>query len=198
MALIESAHGGPHRRRRAAVRRHRRRQQAQGDPGEGARRPLDRREHLHGGLRGADAPPHRAGLGLHGVGRVEVQGVRLREPGRFVPLRAGGLGAHAAVHRGRHPRVVPHVRREPQPRRRRQRRERRRRRRHARATTSRCARQRACPAPTCSSTRWATIDLYDPDALRRGTAARGVRASCGARSPSTCRRCPASPATGRC
>ena len=35
-------------------------------------------------------------------GGVEVQGVRLREPRRLVPLRARGLGAHAAVHRGRH------------------------------------------------------------------------------------------------
>ena len=63
---------------------------------EGARRALDRREHLPGRLRGADAPPHRAGVGLHDLGRVEVQGVRLREPGRVVPLRAGRVGAHAA------------------------------------------------------------------------------------------------------
>ena len=74
----------------------------QGAPGQGARRPLDRREHLPGRLRGAEAPPHRSGVGLHGVGRVEVQGVRLREPRRVVPLRAGRLGAHAPVHRGRH------------------------------------------------------------------------------------------------
>ncbi len=37
------------------------------------------------------------------VGRVEVQGVRLREPGRVVPVRAGRVGAHAAGRRGRHP-----------------------------------------------------------------------------------------------
>ena len=75
---------------------------AQGAPGPRARGPLDRPEHLPGGLRGADAPSHRARLGLHGVGRLEVQGVRLREPRRLVPLRARELGAHAAVRRGRH------------------------------------------------------------------------------------------------
>ncbi len=96
------------------------------------RGPLDRREHLPGGLRGPDPPPHRAGVRLHGIGRVEVQGVRLRQPRRLVPLRAGRFGAHAHVHRGRHPGVVPDVRRQPQPRRGRQRRVGHRRRRHAR------------------------------------------------------------------
>ena len=153
MTMIETAPTAVHiGARRAAVRRHRRRQQAQGDPGEGARGPLDRREHLPGRLRGADAPAHRPGVGLHDLGRVEVQGVRLREPRRVVPVRARGLGAHAAVHRGRHPGVVPHVRREPQPRRRRQRRV-------ASPTapgrsprTTCCARRRACRARTSSST----------------------------------------------
>ena len=39
--------------------------------------------------------PHRTGLRLHDLGRVEVPGVRLREPGRLVPLRARRVGPHA-------------------------------------------------------------------------------------------------------
>ena len=81
---------GPHRRRRSALRH----------PCPTARSSRSSRcsereglwivqNDLPGRVRGADAPPHRPGLGLHRVGRVEVQGVRLREPRRFVPLRAG-------------------------------------------------------------------------------------------------------------
>ena len=112
-------------------------------------------------------PAHRAGVRLHDLGRVEVQGVRLREPGGLVPLRAGRVGAHAAVHRGRHPRVVPDVRRQPEPRRRRQRRERLRRRRHARRVL-RAVRGRGPPPAQRArrADRVATtelpVDLADP------------------------------------
>ena len=68
--------------------------------------------------------------GLHDLRRLALQGVRLRQPGGVVPLRAGRLRPHPGVHRGRHQRVVPDVRRQPQPRRRGQHRERLRRPRH--------------------------------------------------------------------
>ena len=60
-----SARGAAPRRRRPALRRDRRRQQAQGDPRRREGRALDRREHLPGRVRGAEAPSHRAGVGLH-------------------------------------------------------------------------------------------------------------------------------------
>ena len=63
-----------------AVRRHRRWLQAEGDSSEGGRGPLDRGERVPGQLRGAASQAHRAGLRLHNVRGVEVQGVRLREP----------------------------------------------------------------------------------------------------------------------
>ena len=39
---------------------------------------------VQSGLRSADAQTHRPGVGLHELGRVEVQGVRLRQPCRIV------------------------------------------------------------------------------------------------------------------
>ena len=143
---------GPHRRRRAAVRRRSATAPSSRCSRSRARRPLDHPEHLPGGLRGADAPPHRAGLGLHGVGRVEVQGVRLREPRRVVPLRAGRTRCTRCSASRTTPRVVPHVRRQPQPRRRRQRRERHRRCRARCRRTTCCAKPRVSRAPTSSST----------------------------------------------
>ena len=56
------------------------------------------------------------------------------------------------VHRGQHPRLVPDVRREHQPRRRRQHRRRRRRRRHARALPRDLRGKRPAPARTSSRT----------------------------------------------
>ena len=140
-------------------------------------------------------PSHRPGLGLHDLRRVEVQGVRLRQPGGIVPVRARRVRCTRSVHRGRHPGVVPHVRREPEPRRRRQRRERHRRRGHARRSTSRCARRRACPARTCSSTDGSTSTTPTPTSTPRRTR---CSPSCAARIPSTARTCRTSPATGRC
>ena len=108
------------------------------------------------------------GLRLHDLGGVEVQGVRLREPGGLVPLRAGRVGAHAAVHRGRHPRLVPDVRGEPEPRRRRQRRERLRRRRHPRGLLHALRGRGPAPAERphradrAATTERPAVDLADP------------------------------------
>ena len=66
----------------------------------------------------------------------------------FGAVRARRFGAHVAVHRGQHPRVVPHVRLEPEPRRRRQHRERVRRAVAPSPRTTRCAKPRACRDPT--------------------------------------------------
>ena len=55
------------------------------------RGPLDRGEHLRERLRRPDPSTHRSGVGLHHVRGVEIQGVRLRQSGRVVPLRAGRL-----------------------------------------------------------------------------------------------------------
>ena len=144
------------------------------------------------GLRGADAPAHGPGVGLHHLGRVEVQGVRLREPRRVVPLRARRVGPHAAVHRGRHAGVVPHVRRQPQPRRRRQRRVGDRRRRIARGLLHAVRGAGPAAARTSSSTDGAPA-LADGLRLRDAPPTRSSTAStCRAASRSSPARRPGS------
>ena len=133
-------------------------------------------------------------------GRVEVRGVRLREPRRVVPLRAGRIGPHPAVHRGRHPGVVPDVRRQPEPRRRRQRRV------GESTAPARSALYRSLceaaglPGPPCWSAEQmatSTIDLYSPDVYVDGPP-HAILEELRRTTPVYWQGMPASRATGRC